>query len=568
MLVFLAALVFFGAGLVGLLVFGPPVQVESGSWLEVRFSPLHPEQRPERTGMLAALEPVPLSQQDLLAALERVEDDPRVTGVLLRAEGFGGDWAQARELRDRLIALRGEGKRVVAHAQGMTSIDYYLATAAERIVLSPEGIAWIGGLQAELVFLRGTLTKLGVEVESAGVGEFKSAPEQFTQEGSSAESRVQVRAYLDEVFETWIEALSEARGLTRERMRLLVDRGLHDPVQAVEAGLVDELRTFTGLSGDLGDPTTMDVLTYLAAAGDQPGVVDDVRIALIHVDGTIAPGRSQAEGLGGAVAGSETIVRRLQRALDDDRVRAVVLRVDSPGGSALAAEQIHEQLERVRADKPVVVSMSSTAASGGYYVSMRADRILADPLTLTGSIGVFVLRPNFAGTYEKLDLQVETFARGENAGLLSPSRPWTPTQRALMQELLDRFYRRFVERVAEGRDMAWEDVDAVARGRVWSGRRALEAGLVDELGHQRDAIAIAADLAGIDPAVRPRIVTYQPEPDLLDLALARLFSDDAEAVTTSIVPDAVRRLAAVGSDVSTLADGTPQYALPWRLSVR
>ena len=493
MLVFLAALVFFGAGLVGLLVFGPPVQVESGSWLEVRFSPLHPEQRPERTGMLAALEPVPLSQQDLLAALERVEDDPRVTGVLLRAEGFGGDWAQARELRDRLIALRGEGKRVVAHAQGMTSLDYYLATAAERIVLSPEGIAWIGGLQAELVFLHGTLTKLGVEVESAGVGEFKSAPEQFTQEGSSAESRVQVRAYLDEVFETWIEALSEARGLTRERMRLLVDRGLHDPVQAVEAGLVDELRTFTGLSGDLGDPTTMDVLTYLAAAGDQPGVVDDVRIALIHVDGTIA------------------------------------------------AEQIHEQLERVRADKPVVVSMSSTAASGGYYVSMRADRILADPLTLTGSIGVFVLRPNFAGTYEKLDLQVETFARGENAGLLSPSRPWTPTQRALMQELLDRFYRRFVERVAEGRDMAWEDVDAVARGRVWSGRRALEAGLVDELGHQRDAIAIAADLAGIDPAVRPRIVTYQPEPDLLDLALARLFSDDAEAVTTSIVPDASRR---------------------------
>jgi protease-4 len=350
-------------------------------------------------------------------------------------------------------------------------------------------------------------------------------------------------------------------------MRMLVERGLHDAVACLEQGIVDRVEDRAGMLERLGDPTTVGVLDYLAAAGEREGVSDEVRIAVIHVAGTIVPGRATADPLAGDLAGSETIVRRLERAREDDRVRAVVLRVDSPGGSALASDLILREVERVRRTRPVVVSMAGTAASGGYYVGMSADRVFADPLSVTGSIGVFVLRPNFAGTFDQLDVNVETYTRGENAALFDPSRPWTAAQRALVQETLDRFYDRFVQRVADGRGLTVEEADAAARGRVWSGERALAAGLVDELGGQAEAIAAAADLAGIDPAVRPRIVTFQPTPGPLDRMLANLLSGE-RAATLVPLPEDLVEVGRAATRWTVLADGQPQFALPWSLRVR
>jgi len=557
--------VILGLGLLSLVLFGPPAYVEPGSWLEIRFAAAYPEERPDRTGLQSALRPTVVSHQEALTALERVVDDERIEGVLLRAEGFPGAWAQARELRTAVQRLRDRGVRVVAHANTMTSIDYYVATSADRLSLAPEGLALVGGMQAQLTFVRGALDKVGIEVESVGVGEYKSAPEQLTAGGSSAASRSQVQDYLDDVFDTWIEAIAEARGITRERMRMLVERGLHDAAACLEQGIVDRIEDFVGLRERLGDPPTIGILDYLAASDDVG--TDDVRIALIHVAGTIVPGRETSDPLAGELAGSGTIVRRLERAREDDRVRAVVLRVDSPGGSALASDLILREVDRLRRSKPVVVSMSGTAASGGYYVAMRADRILADPLSVTGSIGVFVLRPNVAGTLDELDVNVETYRRGENAALFDPTRPWTAAQRALLEETLERFYDRFVQRVAEGRGLSVEEADAAARGRVWSGQRALAAGLVDELGGRAEAIATAAELAGIDRAVRPRVVTFQPVPGPLDRMLANLLSGERSSTTVAL-PDELLAIGRSATRWTVLADGRPQFALPWSLRVR
>lgn len=566
--VLVLGLVLVGVVVVAFVLFGAPVVVEPGAWVEVRFSPTYPDARPDRSGLRSALQPIDLSHQEVLAALRRVEADERVQGILLRPEGFAGGWAQANELRDALGRVRAQGKRVVAHANGLSTIDVHLASAAERTTLAPEGVLLLGGVQAELVFLRRALDKLGVEVESVGVGEYKSAPEQFTADGSSPASRRQVEALLDDVYGAWTRTLADARGMTATRVSMLIERGLFDAGQALETGLVDAVEDVEATLQDLGDPPVLGVLDYLTAAGEDPRADDGSRIAVIHVTGTIVPGPSQDGGLGGALAGSDTIVERLQRAREDDRVRAVVLRIDSPGGSALASDLILREVDRVRAVKPVVASMGNTAASGGYYVAMRADQIVADPLTVTGSIGVFVLRPNFAGTYEKLDVTVESYGRGPNVGLFDTSRPWTPGQRAVMQETLDRFYARFVAAVADGRGMSVDDAEAVAGGRVWSGRRALDAGLVDRLGVRRDAIALAAELGGVDRAVVPRVVTFQPEPGLLDRALSNLFANEIRAGgwLTTVQPwvDVV----STSAELRAMADGAPQFAMPWRLRFR
>lgn len=565
-LVLTFAIVGVGLLAVAWFVLGPPIVVDPGTWVEVRFSPSYPDARPDRGGLRGALQPIELSHQEVLDALRTAAGDGRVEGILLRPEGFPGGWAQANELREALAGLRARGKRVVVHANGLSTVDLHLASVAERVVLSPEGVLLAGGVKADLMFVRRALDRIGVEVESVGVGDYKSAPEQFTADASSAASRQQIEELLDDVWSTWVGTVAEARGMTETRLSMLVERGLFDAEQALGTGLVDEVADLGRLVEVLGDPPRLEVLDYLAATGG-PATLDGApRIALVHVRGTIVPGRSQGGGLGGAMAGSETIVERLRRAREDDTIDAVVLRIDSPGGSALASDLVLREIQRVRAVKPVVASMGATAASGGYYVAMNTDRIVADPLTVTGSIGVFVLRPNLAGTYDKLDVSVETYARGSNAGLFDTTRPWTPGQRAAVQELLERFYDRFVGAVAAGRGLTREEAEMAAGGRVWSGRRALEVGLVDELGSRADAIRAAAELIGADPTIEPELVTYQPTPSILDQALAGALAGDVQAWRVAAGPwaDALR----ASADLTALSDGTPQFAMPWRLTIR
>lgn len=566
------------AGLVLLLVVlgwflvGPPLVVQEGAWIELRHAPAYPEQRQIPTGLRGALEAPVLSAQELAASLRRAAVDPRIRGVLLHADGFAGGWAQAHELRERLLELRARGKRVVAWSAAPASIDFYLASGAERIYVAPEGLLWIGGLQAQLVFLRDALDKAGIAFESVAVGEYKSAPETFTEDASSVANRRQIMDYLDDVYDVFTTAISEGRGLTPERTRTLVDRAIFDARQALGEGLVDEVGDLQTVLDAIDPVQLVDPLEYLVAAGEGLGHGEVPEIALVHVTGTIVGGRSGSDSISGELAGHETVVERLQQAADRDEVRAIVLRVDSPGGSALASDLVLQEIRRSRDRKPVVVSMGETAASGGYYVAMEADEIWADPLSLTGSIGVFLLKPDLSGAIDKLGLRMETYRRGENANLFDTSRGLDPAQRERLQEQLDRFYLRFVEQVADGRGLAVERAEEAARGRVWSGRRAQDIGLVDALGGEDAAIAAAARLGGIDEKVRPRIVTFQPEPSLLDQMLQSFFAEEMTARALPLGSAALQSqllgpVRALGSFLPAV-DGTPQFLLPWRLRVR
>jgi protease-4 len=267
--------------------------------------------------------------------------------------------------------------------------------------------------------------------------------------------------------------------------------------------------------------------------------------------------------------GSQTIVHRLQQAREDRHVRAVVLRIDSPGGSTLASDRIWREVERVRREKPVVVSMGNLAASGGYYIAMSADHIVADPLTLTGSIGVFMGKADLAGLYDKLGVRHEVIARGENAQLFSDLRPFSVEQRATIEAQLQRFYERFVERVADGRGMSFAQADSVARGRVWSGEDALALGLVDELGTLPDALRVAKELGGLPPDQRVPVVTYQLERSFYDRLMQNLLLQMGVYTLESPLASMawVRLLPATLVAFSEALDGTPQFRLPWQLDV-
>jgi len=550
-------------------------KVEKGSWLVVSFDGSYPEERPERRGLASLFTIPPLSHQDLLRALHRAQDDPRIAGVLLQPDLYTGGWAQAQELRRVLRQLREHGKPVWAQLELSRSGSYFLATAADSIAIAPEGNLLILGLQARMAYYKRTLDKLGVRADFVAIGDYKSAPESWTRDGPSDPARRQVEVFVDEVWDHWLGELARARGFSRDHMADLIDQGYFDADEALDEGLVDRVlderslrRLLAGKGSSRDDELpTIDPGDYLEASWNPVRPVDRKRrIALIYATGQIVPG-SQRPGSG--LMGSGTVAERLRRAEEDKTVQAVVLRIDSPGGSTLASDTIWRRIEALREHKPVVVSMGNLAASGGYYIAMSADAIVAEPLTLTGSIGVFVGKADLSGLYEKLGVSHELISRGENAGLFSELQSFTPTQREIIRNQLRRFYERFVDRVAEGRGMSFSQADSIAKGRVWSGQDAQKLGLVDALGGVDEAIERAKELADIPTEDRPQIVTYQRPMSALDRFLHGLLWDADASMETRVLPAQIspflwretRRLAAA-------LDGSPQFCLPFRLELR
>lgn len=495
--------------------------IADGTWIEVAFGPTYPEFPADRVGLRAALGEESLSARQLHRALEAAGEDSRIEGILLRPDGFPGSWAQAQALRRALAEARDSGVRVEAYVETPASIDYYLATAAERITLAPEGMILATGLQARATYFRGGLDKIGARPDFVRVGSHKSAPETFERTGPSDASREQMERLLDDVYRHWIAALAGARGMPIDSLRALVDTAPCDAASALESSWVDEIADVEELLFDL-DPTELLPVEMLRR---KPHTSQNAkRIAVVAVVGTLLPGESGYDNVMGEIAGSETIIRRLQRALDDDSIDAVHLRVDSPGGSALASDLVHRQVQRVRAEKPVVVSMASVAASGGYYVAMGADRIVAEELTITGSIGVYAGKVDLSGGYEKLGISHATFDRGRNAGFFSDLAVFSDAERAHLQRQLDRFYDRFVEGVAVGRDLDVESVERAASGRVWTGSRARDFGLVDTLGGMGAARTALREVLGVSADTPLTEVSYRPVPSWMDRALAHALS--------------------------------------------
>jgi protease IV len=469
---------------------------------------------------------------DLLDGLKRAASDDRVRALVVKVGGSRIGLAKVQELRDAVLDFRQSGKLAVAWSESFGdfvrgNVPYYLATGFDRIYLQPSGTVGLTGIAVEQVFLHGALERLGIDFQSAKRYEYKSAADQLTETGFTAPAREAAARLAESVTEQLAAAIAAGRGLTVEQSRALLGRGPFLAKQAVSEGLVDGLlyrdQVYEQVRKEAGADTT---LLYLQryqrthSIGDLPrrlgsGVREltpgqsERFVAMIYAHGAIRQGRSGRGGPGGGGMGSDTVAAALRAAAADEGARAVVLRVNSPGGSAIASDVIWREVVRVRAaGKPVVVSMGDVAASGGYFISAPADVIVAQPATITGSIGVIMGKPVLQDLFERVGVATDSAVDGDGAAsatMFSSARPFTDADWVRINEWLDAVYADFTEKVASGRRMDVGRVHELARGRVWTGADAVANGLADQTGGMREAIEIARQRAGLpdDAPVRP-----------------------------------------------------------------
>ena len=469
-----------------------------------------PELKPSHRSRLSRrLDPRTLapSLEDIRARLDRVLADGRVRGVILRVENLDAGWAALEELRTEIDRCREQGKGVVAYlADGGDTRSYYLASAADEIFASPLSTLSVVGLRVRVNFLKDALGSLGLETEVIAVSPYKSAADPISRTDFSKESREQVERLLDRRFDTLVTGISAGRDISPERVRSLIDNAPYSAAEAVEKRLIDGALYEDELTCRL---SSGDKLAKLVEWGEARKVLrvpyrrrTRKVVGLVGVEGTVVRGSSRKLPvplplLGREQAGSDSVVAALRVAEKQRRVAVVLLYVDSPGGDALASDLIWREVERIRAKKPVVVLMGNAAASGGYYVSAPASRIVARKNTITGSIGVILTRPVASDLFGKLKVNAAAVGRGTRSNILDPRYRPTPDELAVLNVQLHVFYDGFKARVASGRKLHPEALEALAGGRVWTGAEALERGLVDENGGYRTALARARELAGI-----------------------------------------------------------------------
>jgi len=516
-------------------------------------------EEPPASDLGTIFERQPPSLRTLVESLERAADDPRVSAVLLRVSMLPeAGWATAQELRDAVARFRRSGKPAYAHLEFCGNKEYYLASGCDKIFALPSALIELTGLRSEVSFFKGTLEKVGIQAQFEGVGKYKNAPNQFTESGFTEPHREQMEALLDSLYAQYVAAIAQGRRRTPEQVRALVDAGPYDGPSALKAGLVDELIYQDQLDARLKGATRLTPGRYVKGARSL-GFDGRPKIALVYVVGDIIPGRSQNSPLGGGFAGSDTVAEALKDAREDDSLRAILLRVDSPGGSGTASEVIWREVALARQKKPVVVSMGDVAASGGYYVAMGSDAIVAEPGTITGSIGVFGGKFSLRGLYDKIGISKEILLRGQHADVFSAYRPWNDEERARIRELMESFYKDFVTKAAQGRHKSFEDVDAIAQGRVWTGAEAQRHGLVDRLGGFALALDVAKEKARIGKGEEVRLVILPERKSLLEQLLER--QDDG--VQTALPAD-VRSLLRWAM---MLGDGRPLARVPFDLKV-
>ncbi len=455
---------------------------------------------------------------DIIEGLRRARQDGRVRALVAKVGGGRIGLARMQEIRAAVTDFRESGKLTVAWAETFGeftqgNVPYYLATAFDRIYLQPSGSLGLTGVAIEQLFLHDALAKIGVAFQSAKRYEYKSAADNLTERGFTGPVREAAERMAVSIAEQITAAVTERRGKTTEQARALLDRGPFLAADALAEGLVDALGYRDEVYADVRKEAGAGaILQYVARYQRAHALVQRARrlphprerfVAVIYASGPIRQGRSSRSPLGGGGMGSDTVAAALRSATSDERVRAVLLRVNSPGGSAVASDTIWREVVRTRAaGKPVVVSMSDVAASGGYYISMAADVIVAQPGTLTGSIGVIMGKPVLEEAFGRIGITTDSVSVGHGATMFAPTHPFSEEEWQRINVWLDAIYRDFTEKVASGRRMTVEQVDEIARGRVWTGADGAQNGLVDELGGMAAAADIARRRAGL-PADAP-----------------------------------------------------------------
>ncbi|PIB35785.1 signal peptide peptidase SppA [Reichenbachiella sp. 5M10] len=454
------------------------------------FKDLFPESADNKLALLETIE-----------TIARAKTDDNIKGIYLRHGGISGGYSALHEIRAALEDFKSSGKFIYSYAEYMPEANYYVASVADEIYLNPAGGMEFNGLSANVSFFKGLLDKLDIEAQIFRVGTYKSAVEPFFRKDLSEANREQMTSFINDIYDNYLLNVSETRGIALDKLRGISDQMLaREPEDALELGLItavdyengikDKMREALGLEKD-EDIQSINLQAY--AKSNSPTYSSN-KVAVIVAEGEIVSGKGDTE-----TVGSDKFVKAIRDARKSDRVKAVVIRINSPGGSALASDVMWNEIMLTKAVKPVIASMSTVAASGGYYMAMPCDTIVAQPMTITGSIGIFGMIPNMGGFLEnKLGITNDGVSTGEFSNLYRVSSALNEGEKAIIQNMVESGYESFTSKAAQGRNMSIDDLKAVASGRVWTGAQAKENGLVDVLGSYNDAVELAANAANLD----------------------------------------------------------------------
>ena len=474
----------------------------------------------------------PTGLTDILKNLKKAKADKNITGIYLDLSGVAASMATIEEIREGLLDFKKSGKFIWSYSEGYDQKAYYLATAGDKIYLNPQGIVFFKGLDANVMFLKGTLEKLDIKVQVIRHGKFKAATEPLFLDKMSPENRKQITELLAALWDKMLNGISETRQISKEELNRTADSlKLGKAEEALKYKFIDQIAYKDEFLNDLRKKLglkekakiksiMMDKYTNVADPEKQSTSKD--KIAVIYAQGSIGSGEGDDQSIG-----SERISKAIRKAREDDKVKAIVFRINSGGGDGLASDVIWREVQLAAKVKPVVASFGDVAASGGYYIACAASKILAEPNTITGSIGVFGLIPNFEGLMKnKLGITFDEAITNKNAGFIPVQRPLTPFEYAIIQKEIETFYDNFITKVAEGRKMTKANVDSIGQGRVWSGTDAKKIGLIDEFGGLTQAVNVAAEMAKLKSY---RLMSLPEQKDPYQQIIDEIFGNSPES---------------------------------------
>jgi protease-4 len=512
-----------------------PPQIADNSVLVLRLEGEIPEKPPVELPSFLAGDRAPVTVAGVWTSLKKAAADPHIKAVALEPEAVAVGWARLEELRMDIEQFRKSGKPVYAYLRTPGTREYYLAAAADRIYLGPADQMYVKGLRAEMMYFKKTLDKLGVVVDVEHAGKYKDFGDMFTRSDMSPETREVMSSVVDDLYGNLVARIAAGRKKSPEEVRAIIDQGPFTATQALKAGLVDALRFEDQMWGELkdrlhsGDPVKVSLDKYMKVPLDTVGLQGKNHIALVVGEGDIVRGSASDDGSVESSLTAHGFVKLLRQVASDSTIKAVVVRINSPGGEVTASDEIWREMNLLSKKKPTVISMSDAAASGGYYMAMTGDPIVAYPGTLTGSIGVVFGKPNLHGLYDKIGISKDAIERGQHAGIDSDYRPLTGDERQMLRAGIDESYKDFVTKVAQARHRKFEEIEPLSQGRVWMGDQAKANGLVDEVGGLDTALDLAKKKANIPAAENVTVVTYPARRNFLDILMRKSSGDTLES---------------------------------------
>jgi protease-4 len=540
-----------------------PVSVADASTLVFKLEGEVPEKSAPEIPLPILQEQTPMTVEQVWSTFRKAAADSRIKGILFEPRGLEIGWAKMQEIHDEILQFKKSGKPIISFLRNPSAREYYLAAATDKIFMAPEDSLDLKGLRVEAVFIKNTFDKLGIHADVIHAGKYKDAGDMLTQTQMTPETHEVLDQILDQFYGNLIDTVAEGRKKQADAVRAMIDQGPFMANEALANGLIDAFGYEDQAADEMKIRLKQTELTRLSARAYSktlplPGGVSR-RIALVIGEGEITrgSGNSSSDEQGITAAAFTKLLKQVE---DDSSIRGVIIRVDSPGGDGVASDDILHEAKNLSKKKPVVISMSDLAASGGYFISMTGDPIVAYPNTLTGSIGVIYARMSLHGLYDKIGVNKQILKRGQFADLDSDYAPLTDQQRQKLSGQIDAFYKSFVGRVAEGRRKTFDQIEPIAQGRVWLGVQAKQNGLVDELGGLDRAVELVRQRAHIAASDRITLVPYPGKRSILDMFFGR--ADESNALESKLGQ-------ALGNlPIAALAKGGFLKLMPYSLSVK